>query len=121
MIPERLYETLPYAYVITGAQSVLWLPYWSAALSGTVLIFVGAVVWVVRTEKRRNPHGIKFKQHGTLPFWCYELQPFAYLSCGALLFNYGGSFLLYPSAVILLVLGVQLWLCRICWRRHTVI
>jgi hypothetical protein len=27
--------------------------------------------------------------------------------------------LLYPSAMIFLVLGIQLWLCRICWRRHS--
>lgn len=119
MVPERLYETLPYLYIVTGSQSVLWLPHWSAVLSGVVLIFAGAVVWVVRTEKRRSPYGIKFKEQGSLPFWWYELQPFIYLTCGALLFNYGESFWLYPSAMILLVLGVQLWLCRICWRKHS--
>ncbi|EGM76295.1 hypothetical protein Rhein_3705 [Rheinheimera sp. A13L] len=119
MIPERLYETLPYLYVLCGAQSVLWLPHWTAALSGVVLIFVGAVVWVIRSEKRRSPYGIKFKEHGVLPFWCYELQPFIYLTSGALLFNYAPSSLLYPSAMILLVLGLQLWLCRICWRSHS--
>ena len=52
MIPERLYETLPYLYVISGSQTALWLPHWTAALSGVVLIFVGAVVWVIRTDKR---------------------------------------------------------------------
>ena len=113
MIPERLYETLPYLYVISGSQSVLWLPHWTAALFGVVLIFVGAVVWVIRTDKRRSPYGIKFKEQGALPFWCYELQPFIYLSSGVLLFKYSQSFLIYQSAMIFLVVGLQLWLCRI--------
>lgn len=38
MIPERLYETLPYLYVISGAQTALWLPHWTAALSGIGLV-----------------------------------------------------------------------------------
>ena len=117
MIPERLYETLPYLYVITGSQSVLWLPHWTAALLGIGLIFLGAVVWVIRSEKRRDPYAIKFKPHGVLPFWYYELQPFIYLSGGVLLFGLSHNFLLYPSAMILSVLGTQLWLCRICCRR----
>ncbi|MCA1928889.1 hypothetical protein [Rheinheimera sp.] len=119
MIPERLYETLPYLYVVSGAQTALWLQHWTAALSGVALIFIGAVVWVIRSDKRRSPYGVKFRGAGALPFWCYELQPFIYLTSGVLLFNYAQSFLLYPSAMIFLVLGIQLWLCRICWRRNS--
>lgn len=116
MIPQKLYEALPYLYVVSGSQTALWLPHWIAALSGVALIFIGAVVWVIRTDRRRSPYGIKFKEGGELPFWWYELQPFIYLSCGVLLFNYAQSFLLYPSAMIFLVLGIKLWLYRICWR-----
>lgn len=119
MLPERLYETLPYFYVVSGSQTVLWSPHWAAALSGVMLTFIGAIVWVIRTEKRRSPYGIKFKDQGGVPFWLYELQPFIYLTSGALLFNFAPTYLVYPSAMILLVLGIQLWLCRICWRSHS--
>ena len=117
MIPQRIYESLPYVYMSLGLAILCSVknPYaFSSALS---FVLAGAVVWVVRSEHRRTRHRLSSQVHGMLPFWCYELLPFSYLTLGLSLLAYSENTLMYPSAVILTVLGLQVWTLRALQRR----
>ncbi|MDP4536869.1 hypothetical protein Q3O60_11760 [Alkalimonas collagenimarina] len=120
MLPGKLYEFLPYLYAIAGAMTVFIMPGHPVltSFSGAVLIVTAGLVWVLRSEHRRMDTGIRGRSAGPLPFWCYELLPFTYILAALLLFVWASTPLLYPSAVIFLIIGHQLWFLRSSQRKH---
>ena len=79
----------------------------------------GAVVWVLRSDNRRSDiKNAREKYGGVLPFWLYELLPFSYFMLAVMLFTGSDNVYFYPFAMILLVIGVQLWLLRSSYRKH---
>jgi hypothetical protein len=117
MLPQRVYESLPYAYLGLGLAILCSVKNPYALSSALLFVLAGAVVWVVRSEHRRTRHRLSGTAHGILPFWCYELLPFSYLTLGISLLAYSESMLMYPSAVVLTVVGLQVWSLRALQRR----
>lgn len=117
MVPQRIYESLPYMYMGLGLAILCSVKNPYAFSSALLFVLAGAVVWVVRSEHRRTRHRLSIQVHGMLPFWCYELLPFSYLTLGLSLLAYSENMLMYPSAVILTVLGLQVWTLRALQRR----
>jgi hypothetical protein len=89
-------------------------------MSGVLLIVAGALVWILRSDHRRRDLHNESSRHGTLPFWLYELQPFMYVTGGLLLWQTSDNQYFYPSALVLIVVGLQIWLMRNSQRRHQV-
>ena len=119
MLPSKLYEALPYVYVAAGIGIMLSSPQLFATAAGGLLALAGAVVWVLRSENRRSDiKNARHKYGGVLPYWCYELLPFSYSMLALLLFIHSDNLYLYPFAMVLLVLGVQLWMLRRSYRKH---
>jgi hypothetical protein len=120
MLPDKLYELLPYCYVGAGVMTVFMMPGHPVltSLSGSLLILAGGLVWVLRSEHRRMDLNAQGRYPGPLPFWFYELLPFGYILTALMLFAWASSPLLYPSAVIFLIIGNQLWLLRSSQRKH---
>lgn len=119
MLPSKLYEALPYVYVASGISIMLSSPLLFATAVGSLLALAGAVVWVLRSENRRSDiKNARQKYGGVLPYWCYELLPFSYSMLALLLFIHSDNLYLYPFAMVLLVLGVQLWMLRRSYRKH---
>lgn len=118
MLPNRLYEFLPYLYIGTGALAMSLLGNVIAVLSGLILIVAGALVWILRSDHRRGDLKNGNAHQGSMPFWLYELQPFVYATGGLLLWQFGNNQYLYPSALILIVVGLQIWLIRNSQRKH---
>lgn len=120
MLPSKLYELLPYVYAVAGAMTVFMMPGHPilTSLSGAVLIVAAGLVWVLRSEHRRMDTRTRGRYAGPLPFWCYELLPFAYILTALLLFAWASTPMLYPSAVIFLIIGHQLWFLRSSQRKH---
>ena len=119
MLPTKLYEALPYTYVASGIGIMLSSPLLLATAAGCLLALAGAVVWVLRSENRRSDiRNARQKYGGVLPYWCYELLPFSYSMLALLLFVHSDNLYLYPFAMILLVLGIQLWMLRRSYRKH---
>ncbi|MDX1538964.1 hypothetical protein [Arsukibacterium sp.] len=87
-------------------------------LSGALLFLAGALVWIVRSEHRREDDVFAERKNGPVPFWGYELLPFVCLVSALAIFILPFNHFYYPSAVILLIVGVQLWLTRNMQRRH---
>lgn len=120
MLPNRLYEVLPYSYICLGSLSMLLLDNYVAVISGVILIVAGALVWILRSDHRRRDCNNHSSRHGSLPFWLYELQPFIYATGGLLLWQTSNNQYFYPSALVLIVVGLQIWLMRNSQRRHQV-
>jgi 4-hydroxybenzoate polyprenyltransferase len=119
MIPDKIYEVLPYAYVAVGSAVMLATNAWLLVVCGFLMVCAGAVVWVLRSDNRRSDiKAASSKYGGVLPFWCYELLPFSYFMLALLLFALSNNIYFYPSAMILLVIGMQLWLLRGSYRKH---
>ncbi len=117
MLPQRIYESLPYAYLVLGLAILCSVKNPYALASSFLFVLAGAVVWIVRSEHRRKRHRLTGQLHGFLPFWCYELLPFSYLTLGLSLLVYSDNLMMYPSAVILTVIGLQVWTLRALQRR----
>lgn len=118
MLPNRVYEGLPYIYISTGVLAMSLLGNFVAVLSGLILIVAGALVWILRSDHRRGDLKHSSARHGLLPFWLYELQPFVYATGGLLLWQMSSNQYLYPSALVLIVVGLQIWLMRSSQRKH---
>tara|TARA_B100001059_G_scaffold109412_1_gene109294 strand:+ start:51816 stop:52148 length:333 start_codon:yes stop_codon:yes gene_type:complete len=104
--------------MLAGLISMVLLPSLLGMMSGTLLFMAGALVWIVRSEHRREDDVFAERKKGPVPFWGYELLPFVCLLSALIIFTMPFSQLYYPSAVILLIVGVQLWLTRNLQRRH---
>lgn len=118
MLPNYLYETLPYGYMTAGAAAVVFTPGYVAAMSGALLILAGALVWILRSEHRRGDrHKLQLKS-GVLPFWVYEIQPFAYVIAGLLCWQLSHNQFVYPFALIFIVVGAQVFVMRSSQRKH---
>lgn len=118
MLHQRVYEILPYVYMASGVLAMLVLTNLVAVFSGLLLILAGALVWILRSDHRRGDQMYQNSGRGRVPFWLYELQPFIYASGGLLLWQLGNNSYLYPSALILLVVGIQIWIMRATQRKH---
>jgi len=120
MLPNRVYEGLPYIYIGTGVLAMSLLGNFVAVLSGLILIVAGALVWILRSDHRRADLRQSSAHRGSLPFWLYEMQPFIYATGGLLLWQMSNNQYLYPSALVLIVVGLQIWLMRNTQRKHQV-
>jgi hypothetical protein len=120
MLPGPLYEALPYGYMAAGTTAVVLTPGYIAALSGVLLIIAGALVWILRSEHRRGDRQYFQQRSGELPFWFYEMQPFAYVIAGLLCWQLSQNQFVYPSALILIVVGTQIFVMRNSQRKHQI-
>jgi hypothetical protein len=119
MLPVKVYEVLPFAYVGIGIGIMVGFESWLMLISGMLIAAAGAVIWILRSNNRRSDiKGAREKYGGALPFWVYELLPFSYFILALMLFVVSDNIYLYPFAMIMLVIGVQLWGLRSSYRRH---
>ncbi|MAA93856.1 MAG: hypothetical protein CML22_08915 [Rheinheimera sp.] len=118
VLPTKIYEPLPYSYMLAGCISMVVIPSLLGLLSGMLLFLAGALVWIVRSEHRREDDVFAERKNGPVPFWVYELLPFVCLLSAVAIFILPFSQFYYPSAFILLIVGIQLWLTRNMQRRH---
>ncbi len=116
MLPKRLYELLPYFYMVSAVVVLLTISNYVALFSGLTLFMAGSLIWILRSDHRRATR----KQRGRVPYWIYELQPFIYAVGGLTLWLNAQSMYFYPSAVVLTVTGLQIWYLRSTTRQHRV-
>lgn len=120
MLPSPIYEALPYGYMAMGTTAVVLTPGYIAAVSGVLLIVAGALVWILRSDHRRGDRQYFQHKGGELPFWFYEMQPFAYVIAGLLCWQLTQNQFLYPSSLILMVVGAQIFVMRNSQRKHQI-
>jgi len=119
MLPGKIYEILPFAYVGAGVGLMVGFESWLLLVAGMLMAGAGAVIWILRSDNRRSDiKGAREKYGGVLPFWYYELLPFSYFMIALTLFIVSDNTYVYPFAMILMVIGVQLWGLRTSYRKH---
>ncbi|HSG52064.1 MAG TPA: hypothetical protein VLA40_08140 [Rheinheimera sp.] len=119
MLPEKVYEVLPFAYIGAGIGLMIGYESWLLMAAGMLMAGAGAVIWILRSDNRRSDiKGAREKYGGVLPFWFYELLPFSYFMIALTLFIVSDNTYVYPFAMILMVIGVQLWGLRTSYRKH---
>lgn len=122
MLPTRIYEALPYIYMLTGVTTLVQLDGVLPMLSASLFFLAGALVWIARSEHRRTDYSYIQELHqsavGKIDFFMYELKPFLCALVGVLLMLEGRDLWLLPSALILLIVGLQIWGIRFSLRRH---
>ena len=69
-------------------------------------------------DHRRGDRQYFQQKGGELPFWFYEMQPFAYVIAGLLCWQLSQNQFVYPSALILMVVGTQVFVMRNSQRKH---
>ena len=110
MLPRRLYESLPSAY-LGGGSLLLLLGHppllWGA---GALLFGCGALIWMMRSSYRRTDLVVYPRHRWLRPEWLYEAQPFLLLGLAIALgqLEQGGW-------LALLIAG---WALRCLWARH---
>jgi len=117
MLPKHIYELLPYLYLLVGVLCFALLPHPLGAWSGWIFLHAGGLVWVMRSNRRRQ-NTTAASDSSQLPFWLYEFLPFLTIGSGLfLLLRFDNPWLL-PSAILLLVAGLQIWWLRYAQRHR---
>ncbi|MCL2917520.1 hypothetical protein [Shewanella litorisediminis] len=117
MLKQPLYESLPYLCMLCATATLLWQQSTLSLAAGLLLFFVGARVYILRSDYRRTDPARKRKKGG-LPKGLYELLPFACLALSVLLLaEPGNAWLIFP-ALILLVYGLYILASRSSYRHH---
>ncbi|WP_421865543.1 hypothetical protein [Motiliproteus sp.] len=119
MLPKSVYELKPYFYLVSGAWILL---FYSGVLLviGLLLYFLGAWIWVLRSDYRRLNHRspqTPVNRH----YWndpLYELLPFGYILAALLLIGLRQDILMLLSAVLLLGSGLLVLRIRVVNRRQ---
>ncbi|WP_337843002.1 hypothetical protein [Rheinheimera sp.] len=116
MLPDKLYEALPYLYLACGGVTTLCSQSFFTLLPAMLLFTTGAWTWVIRTEKRRNSYALRFQTKAGWPFWWYEFYPFVLMLSGLVLLGQGPNGFWSLPAVVALVFGLQFWCSRLSCR-----
>lgn len=121
MLPKPLYESLPYFSLVTGALSVVFPTDILQAASGLLLYWVGAFVWIIRSQHRRidnnsypllNANSLPWHKTSHLPEPIYEAMPFIYILSGSLILRYSPHLPAIFAGFTLLTLGLTIWTQR---------
>ena len=65
--PNWLYQSLPYLYVAAGLAAIYLVPNRLGVVSGSLFIFSGVYVWVIRQLERRRVKAEKLERHTRRP------------------------------------------------------
>lgn len=119
MFPKGVYEVLPYTYMSVGVVEIGFVESMLATLSGVVLFFAGALVWVMRSNARRtDPESTR--KHNESGQVLYELKPFILIILGAMVLTYFNHWMVYPVATLVCLLGLYIIMIRNTHRHHRV-
>ncbi|RDE22738.1 hypothetical protein DV711_09170 [Motiliproteus coralliicola] len=119
MLPKSVYELKPYFYLVSGSWILL---FYSGVLLvlGLLLYFLGAWIWVLRSDYRRLNHRqpqTPINRH----YWSdplYELLPFGYIFAALCLIGLRQDVLMLLSATLLLASGLLVLRIRVVKRRQ---
>ncbi len=116
MLSKPIYETLPYGYLIIGASLMFASNSMTTAIPAILLFLAGAVVWVLRSNARRQDNAINRKKHLESSM-LYELKPFLCLLAGMFALAWFNSPVTQFFALLLCVVSFWIILVRATYRQ----
>ena len=91
MLSKPIYEFVPYACLIVGGVSVIFIEGALGIIAGASLYTLGALVWMMRFHFR-HPAKRNFSRRGSVvPEEVYEFKPFLFLASSLFLFSFYSS------------------------------
>ncbi len=117
MLIKPIYELLPSAYLALGSGSVVWSDSGLGLFGGVLLFILGALVWVMRSNYRRQDEAIVPTKPITIPESIYEFMPFVLLAMAVGLVANIPHPLAYLVAIICSYRGLQLLYLRHRYRQ----
>ena len=103
---KPLYEKLPFIYFFTAVFVFFKFDVLASVISAALLFIVSAVIWVKRSDYRRQTRVSKTVDGIRLPQFIYEYYPFAFIAAALIILKY------FPQPVFL-ALGLLLALVAI--------
>ncbi len=117
MLTRTLYEMLPVGYITLGSSSLLILEQGLAIVSASIVFWLGAKIYNMRSANRRTDPKRKRKP-GMLPDSLYSLLPFGYLFASILLFRSDAKDAGIVLAIMLFSYSFYILIRRSNYRRH---
>ncbi len=119
MLPKSLYEALPYTHLTIGAAIICSYDTALLTLSGCLFFAVGAFMWAMRSDNRRQDQAKRLRDYGSFNRNWYEFKPFFYMLFGLLSVNHLEQSILTLLGMIVGLFGLYLVLQR-ALHRHLV-
>ncbi|MGY5451850.1 hypothetical protein ACVFI8_13025 [Agarivorans sp. MS3-6] len=118
MIVKPIYELLPSMYIAAGSSSVLWTNSTLGIAGGGLLFCLGAIVWVMRSNFRRQDQAHAPAKRFTIPESLYEFIPFFFIAVAITLLSNQQNILGFAVALICLYRGASLLYLRHRYRQQ---
>lgn len=118
MVPNPLYELLPYLYLLSGSLVIATIGGY-AIVPGLLLFSLGAWSWLMRSDYRRV-NSRRPKLPSARLVWgdsLYELQPFFYILLGVLIFGFLNHPIRLLSGPLMVIVGSIVLALRASERR----
>ncbi|WP_051333519.1 hypothetical protein [Aliagarivorans marinus] len=119
MLSKPIYELLPTLYLSVGSGSVLYLDSSLGLAGGALLFLIGALVWVMRSNYRRQDEPQAPQKRLAIPENIYEFYPFILFATAIVLLQTQSHLLAYAVAFICLYRGSHVLFMRHRYRRQT--
>ncbi|GGI69094.1 hypothetical protein [Shewanella gelidii] len=116
MLTRTIYEALPLGYITLGSSSIILLEQNIALISATILFWLGARIYNLRSKNRRTDKERRRKP-GVLPEFFYDFMPFTFLFLALFFFKVDLSSAIV-MAIILMSYSLYILARRKAYRRH---
>lgn len=112
-LPATLYEKLPYVYSSVAAYLFFTEGFWLILICATIIYISAAMIWVRRSDYRRQTRIKKTLNRYRLPQIVYEYYPFVFIGVACVIGKFNPtSWMLGIALVLVLVAGKNLLLRR---------
>lgn len=112
-LPQIIYERIPFVYSAFAAYLFFTEDFWPILVCAGILYCASAMIWVRRSDFRRQTRIKKTLNRFRLPQIVYEYYPFAFIALACLIGKYNSqSWTLGIGLVFLLIAGKNLILRR---------
>ncbi|MEW6996341.1 hypothetical protein AADZ86_01355 [Colwelliaceae bacterium BS250] len=111
-LSKPIYEKLPYLYLIIGISLFFLYDHIGIELAGALFYYVAALVWIKRSDYRRQTRVKTTVKHIRTPQSIYEFYPFAFIAMGLFIVKYFPQPLPLAAALILTLIGLKTLVIR---------
>lgn len=119
MLNKLTYEVLPSTYLLTGVGSISLLEPHYGIIAGFILYFLGALIWVMRSNyRRKDEHRKPSRKFLVWPEWFYEFTPFVLIGGAATMVQFSHQIGTSIAATVISLFALHKLYLRYQHRQH---
>lgn len=111
-LSKPIYEKLPHLYVIVGISLFFLYKNIAIELAGAALYYIAAIVWIKRSDYRRQTRIKTTVQYIRIPQPIYEFYPFMFIAIALFTVKYYPQPLPLAAALLLALVGLKTLVLR---------